>query len=246
MSINLELPKKPGLFITGTDFGVGKTLIAGAIAGILTETGINVGVFKPIATGCHRSWDGLTSYDTEFLADCANSELPVSTITPISYLTCAVPIISAAYDKSVINFDKIATAYKKICQDSNIVIVEGIGGVRVPLTIEFDLLDLSVEFDLPVVIVARLNPGTINHTLMTIDCVRAAKLKIAGIVINGYDGTRVEVAEDTVEQVIAQCGGVKILSVVPFDETVDIKAPCLGEVIVDSLTDCDWCKLSQL
>ena len=246
MSINLELPKKPGLFITGTDTGVGKTLIAGAIARILTETGINVGVFKPIATGCHRSWDGLTSYDTEFLADCANSELPVSTITPISYLTCAVPIISAAYDKSVINFDKIATAYKKICQDSDIVIVEGIGGVRVPLTIEFDLLDLAVEFDLPVVIVARLNPGTINHTLMTIDCVRAAKLKIAGIVINGYDGTKVEIAEDTAEQVIAQYGGVKILSVAPFDETVNIEAPCLGEVIVDSLTDCDWSKLSQL
>src|SRR4030042_676101 len=124
MSINLELPKKPGVFITGTDFGVGKTLIAGAIAGILTETVKNVGVFKPIATGCHRSWDGLTSYDTEFLAYCANSELPVSTITPISYLTRSVPIISAAIDKSVINFDKIATAYKKICQDSNIVIVE--------------------------------------------------------------------------------------------------------------------------
>ncbi|MHC4737726.1 MAG: dethiobiotin synthase [Planctomycetota bacterium] len=246
MSINLELPKKPGLFITGTDTGVGKTLVGGAIAGILTETGINVGVFKPIATGCHRSWDGLTSYDTEFLADCANSELPVSMITPISYLTRAVPIVSAAYDKSVINFDKIASAYKKICQDSDIVIVEGIGGVRVPLTIEFDLLDLAIEFDLPVVIVARLNPGTINHTLMTIDCVRAAKLKIAGIVINGYDGTRAEIVEDTVEQVIAQCGGVKVLSVVPFDETVDIKEPCLGEVIIDSLTDCDWYKLSQL
>jgi dethiobiotin synthetase len=246
MSINLELPKKPGLFITGTDTGVGKTLIGGAIAGILTETGKNVGVFKPIATGCHRSWDGLTSYDTDFLADCAKSELPVSMITPISYLTRAVPIVSAAYDKSVINFDKIASAYKKICQESDIVIVEGIGGVRVPLTTEFDLLDLAVEFDLPVVIVARLNQGTINHTLMTIDCVRAAKLKIAGIVINGYDGTRAEIAQDTAEQIIAQCGGVKILSVVPFDETVNIKEPCLGEVIVDSLTDCDWRKLSQL
>jgi len=246
MSINLKLPKKPGLFITGTDTGVGKTLIAGAIARILAETGIKVGVFKPIATGCHRGWDGLTSYDTEFLAGCANSEMTLSTINPISFLTRSAPIISAAYDKSEINFDKIATAYEKICQDSDIVIIEGIGGVRAPLTVEFDLLDLAVEFNLPVVIVARLNQGTINHTLMTIDCVRAAKLKIAGIVINGYDGTKAATAEDTVEQVIAQCGGVKILSVVPFDETVDIEEPCLGEVIVDSLTDCDWRNLSQL
>ena len=246
MPINLELPKKPGLFVTGTDIGVGKTLIAGAIARILTEKGTKVGVFKPIATGCHRSWDGLTSYDTEFLADCANSELSVSTITPVGYLTRAAPIVSAAYDKSAIDFAKIATAYKKICQASEIVIVEGIGGARVPLTMEFDLLDLAVEFDLPVIIVARPNQGTINHTLMTIDCVRAAKLKVAGIVINGYDGTRAEIAEETVEQVIAQCAGVKILSVVPFDETVDIEKPNLPEMIVGPLADCDWCKLAQL
>ncbi|MHC4394724.1 MAG: dethiobiotin synthase [Planctomycetota bacterium] len=246
MPINLELPKKPGLFVTGTDVGVGKTLIAGAIARILTQQGLNVGVFKPIATGCHRSWDGLTSYDTEFLADCANSELSVSTITPVGYLTRAAPIVSAAYDKSAINFEKIATAYKKISQVSDMVIIEGIGGVRVPLTTESDLLDLAVEFDLPVVIVTRPNPGAINHTLMTIDCVRATKLKIAGVVINSYDGTRAEIAEDTVEQVIAQCGSVKILSVVPFDETVDIKKPNLGEVIVDSMMDCDWCKLARL
>jgi len=245
MPINLELPKKPGLFITGTDTGVGKTLIAGAIARILTDKGLKVGVFKPIATGCHRSWDGLVSYDTEFLANCANSELSASTITPVGYLTHAAPIVSAAHQKRPIDFDRIAAAYKQICQNCDIVIVEGIGGVRVPLTIEFDLLDLAVEFDLPVVIVAHPNPGTINHTLMTIDCVRAAELKIAGVVINRYDATEATVAENTSPQVIAQFGGVTILSIVPFDETVDIEEAGLPEVVVGSLADCDWAKLAQ-
>jgi len=246
MPINLNLPKKTGLFITSTDTGVGKTLIAGAIARILTEKGLKVGVFKPIATGCHRSWEGLVSYDTEFLANCANSELSLSTITPVGYVTPAAPIVSAAYDGPPIDFDKIAAAYKDICENNDIVIIEGIGGARVPLTPEFDLLDLAVEFHLPVVIVARPSLGTINHTLMTIDCVRAAQLKIAGIVINGYNATEATVAENTAEQVITQCSGVNILSVVPFDETVNIEEPNLGEAAVDSLTDCDWAKLAQM
>jgi dethiobiotin synthetase len=245
MPINLNLPKKAGLFITGTDTGVGKTLIAGAIAKIFTEKGVKVGVFKPIATGCKRSWDGLISNDTEFLAHCANSDLSLSTITPVGYPTPAAPVVSAACDGPAIDFDRIAAAYKDICQNSDIVVVEGIGGVRVPLTPEFDLLDLAVEFALPVVIVARPNLGTINHTLMTIDCVRAAELEIAGVVINSYNATESTVAEDTAPEVITRCSGVDVLSVVPFDETVDIETANLGEFVVESLMNCDWAKLAQ-
>jgi len=246
MPINLNLSKKAGLFITGTDTAVGKTLIAGAIARILTDKGIKVGVFKPIATGCKRSWEGHVSCDTDFLANCANSNLSLSTITPIGYHTPAAPIVSAACDGPEIDFERIAAAYKEICQNSDIIIVEGIGGVRVPLTPEFDLLDLAVEFALPVVIVARPNLGTINHTLMTIDCVRAAELKIAGVIINGYNATESTIAEDTAPEVIAKCGGVNVLSVVPFDETVDIEAPNLGEFVIGSLMDCDWAKLARM
>ena len=246
MPINLNLPRKAGLFITGTDTGVGKTLIAGAIARILTEGGKRVGVFKPIATGCRRDWEGLISEDTEFLACSANSEMPLSTITPVGYITPAAPIVSAAREGRPIEFSRIASAYEDICRHSDVVIVEGIGGVRVPLTEEFDVLDLAVEFDLPVVIVARPNLGTINHTLMTIDCVRAAHLTIAGLVINGYDATKAAVAEDTAGEVIARQSGVPVLAVVPFDEGVDIGQPSLGETIVGSLLDCDWAKLARI
>jgi dethiobiotin synthetase len=245
MPINLNLPKKAGLFITGTDTGVGKTLIAGAIAKILIDKGRKVGVFKPIATGCKHTWDGLISIDTWFLAWCANSDLSLSTITPLGYRTPAAPIVSTARDGHAIDFGKIAAAYKNVCQNSDIVIVEGIGGVRVPLTEQFDLLDLAVEFALPVVIVARPTLGTINHTLMTIDCVRAAKLKIAGIVVNGYNATESTVAEDTAPEVIAKCSGEKILAVVPYDETVNIEKPNLGETILPSLVSCDWEKLAE-
>ena len=245
MPINLNLPKTAGLFVTGTDIGVGKTVIAGAIARILVNNGLKAGVFKPVATGCHRSWDGVVSRDTEFLSYCANSDLSLTTITPVAYLTAAGPFVSAIREKKPIDFDKIAAAYKQICQNSDLVIVEGIGGVRVPLTPQFDLLDLAVEFDLPTVIVARSDPGTVNHTLMTIDCVRSAKLKIAGVVINSYDGTEATIVEDTAGRLIAQFGNVSILAEVPFDESVCLKETDLGEVIVGSLADCDWKKLAQ-
>jgi dethiobiotin synthetase len=246
MPISLNLPRKPGLFVTGTDTAVGKTLIAGGIAKVLTAKGRSVGVFKPIATGCKYEWDGLVSADTEFLAWCANSNLSLSTITPVGCRTPAAPIVSAAHDSTDIDFSKISSAYEEVCRNSDIVIVEGIGGVRVPLTEQFDLLDLAVEFALPVVIVARPNLGTINHTLMTIDCVRAAELKIAGVVINGYNATESTVAEDTAAETIARCSDAEILAVVPFDEAVNIEKPNLGEVILISLAGCDWGKLAGL
>lgn len=246
MPIGLNLPKKSGLFIAGTEAGVGKTLIAGAIAKILTDKGQKVGVFKPIATGCNRQWEGLISCDTEFLANCANSDLSLSTITPVGYITAAAAIVGAAQEGRPIDFDSIAAAYNVICENSDIVVVEGIGGVRMPLTAEFDLLDLAVEFSLPVVVISRLGPGTINHVLMTIDCIRAAKLEIAGVVLNGYDATEATVAEETAGEVVSQCSGVDILCDVPFDETADVESQSLGEVIVPSLLDCDWAKLAHV
>lgn len=246
MPIDLNLPRKNGLFVTGTEPGVGKTLIAGAIAKILTDDGKKVGVFKPIATGCNRHWEGLKSCDTEFLANCANSDLSFSTITPVGYVTSAAPIVGALQERNPIDFDSIAAAYKDICENSDIVIVEGIGGVRMPLTVEFDLLDLAVEFSLPLVVICRLGPGTINHVLMTIDCIRAAKLKIAGVVLNGYSATETTVAEETAGMIIAQCSGVNVLCDVPFDETVDIESQSLGEMVVPSLANCEWAELARV
>ena len=245
MPLNLNLPKKSGLFIAGTDIDVGKTLIAGAIARILVEQGVKAGVFKPIGTGCRRQWDGLVSGDADFLAGCANSELAVSVINPVAYLTDASPFICAEREGKTIDFGSIAEAYRAMCENSEFVIVEGVGGVREPLTEEFDLLDLAVEFDLPVVIVAGAKPGTVNHTLMTIDCVKAAKLRIAGVVINGYDAREETVAGNTAGVLIAQFGGVNILSEVPFDETVDIEQSYPGDFVIDALSECDWVRLAQ-
>ena len=244
--LELNLPKTSGLFITGTDTGVGKTLIAGAIARILTQQDIKVGVFKPVATGCRHSREGLVSDDAEFLSYCAGCDYPLSVVNPVCFLTPAAPIVSADLERRQVDFEHIASTYKYICQSSDLVIVEGIGGVRVPLSADADVLDWALACDLPVVIVSRPTLGTINHTLLTIDAVRAVGLNLAGVIINGYNEAQAGPAENTAPQVIANCGKVNILSVVPFDETVDIEAGNLGEVIVDSLLDCNWAKLARM
>jgi dethiobiotin synthetase len=246
MSGQMNFPQKPGLFITGTDTGVGKTLIAGAIARILTEQDIKVGVFKPIATGCRHSREGLVSSDAEFLAYCADCEYPLSVVNPVGYLTPAAPIVSADFEHREVDFEQISSTYNYICQSSQLVIVEGIGGLRVPITDDIDVLDLAARLELPVVIVSHAELGTINHTLLTIDALRSKNLKIAGVVINGYDASKAEPAETTAPQVIAECGNVNILAIVPFDETVDVEQGRVGEVVMESLTECNWAELARM
>ena len=243
--IKLNLPKAQGLFVTGTDTGIGKTLIAGAIARFFAASGKRVGVFKPVASGCTKTREGLISEDAEFLAYCASSEFPLSVVNPVTFELPAAPILCEQAENRKVDFEQIASTYKYICENSDVVIVEGIGGIRVPISKDIDVLDLAGEFALPVVIVSRPDLGTINHTLLTIDAVRDAGLTLAGIVINGYDETKAELAEKTGSEIIASCRNVKILTVVPYDPAANVKEGIIGEQVTDAMADVDWNKLIQ-
>jgi dethiobiotin synthetase len=240
----LNLPHKKGLFITATDTGVGKTMIAGAIARLLTDEGARVGAYKPIATGCGRGPYGLVSADAEFMSMCTNNVEPVTVINPITYQTPAAPIVCQAKENRVVDFEAIASIYQSLCQRTDMVLVEGIGGVRVPLSDGVDLLDLMREFALPVVVVARPNLGTINHTLLTVDAIRAAGLYVAGIVINGYNYATAGAAEETVAAILYQWTKAPVLAVVPHDPLSSVEHGKLGPVVVDALVDCDWGNLA--
>ncbi len=237
---NLDLPQKPGLFITGTGTAVGKTVIAGAVAVILREQGLKVGVFKPISTGCKYCWEGLVSAETRFLATCANTNLPLDIISPVAYVTTATPVVCAVREARPVDFEAIAAAYRHVCDDCDIVLVEGVGGVREPLDNESDLLDLAAQLNLPVVIVTHAERGTVNHTLMTLDCVRAADLRIAGVVVNYWGAAGETVTGNTAPAVIADFGQVHILAQVPYDETVDLEQAEPGELVVTILSECQW------
>ncbi len=245
MQLEMNLPKVSGLFITGTDTGVGKTVVAGGIANVLHRQGHRVGVFKPVASGCTNQYEGLVNDDANFLRACSHCDFPLSVICPVGYVSPAAPVVCEEHENRQVDFGSIAEAYRKICAKSEIMIVEGIGGVRVPISFGVDVVELMKQFDLPVVIVARPDLGTINHTLLTIDAVRNAGLDLAGVVINGYDAANVGLAEETLPGILEEWGQVPVLSIVPYDEEIDIENSRLGELAGEALGDCDWAALAQ-
>jgi dethiobiotin synthetase len=243
--MNLKFPKHKGLFITGTDTGVGKTLIAGAIAKILQQKGKKVGVFKPVATGCKKIEQGLVSEDAEFLAHCADSKFALDVINPITFEIPAAPFACEKAEGRKVNFKKITDAYKQICKKTDFVIIEGIGGIRVPITKDIDVLSLAKAFNLPLAVVARSKLGTINHTLLTIDAVRSAGLSLAAVLINGYDESTKDPAEKTNAEIIEKFSKVKIIVIVPFDDTTNMEKFFIGQKILNALQSIDWTRMIE-
>lgn len=245
MAMAFDIPRHRGLFITGTDTGVGKTLVAGAIARIWRRQGHRVGVFKPVATGCRREREGLVSADAEFLAWCADCDYPLSVVTPITYATGAAPAACEKAERRSVDLEHIVNTYRYVCGQCDMIVVEGIGGVRVPISQGVDVLDLAAGMKLPVVIVARPGLGTINHTLLTVDAVRSAGLHVAGVVVSGYDLDTADVAEETAPAIIAEYGKVDILALLPRDSESDVERGRLGPGTVEVLDQVDWARLAR-
>ncbi len=157
----------PGLFITGTDTSVGKTVVAGAIAASLARRLHRVAVCKPVATGCEHRREGLVSQDAEFLAHHANAKFPLNVICPQRFAEPLAPAIAAERAGTSLEWESIDSAIKNMTRESDILIVEGVGGVLVPMDSSHTVLDMIKWLGLPTVIVVRPGLGTINHTLLT-------------------------------------------------------------------------------
>jgi len=222
-----------GLFVTGTDTGVGKTVVAGGLCRVLRAMGRRVGVMKPIATGCaQRDRGNLVNEDAEFLAHCADTPRNLEDVNPVRYAEPLAPAVAAKRSNTPIDFAAIGRAYGRICDDCDVVIVEGVGGWMVPIAEKVMLSDLAMQFDLPVVIVARAGLGTINHTLLTVEAVRRSGLTLAGVVLNHYEPDAATVAEETNPEIIAKHAGLDLPVIVPFDKTVNIKRGSIGEDVL--------------
>lgn len=237
----LDLPQAKGLFITGTDTEVGKTVIAGACAMLLRGRNVRVGVFKPIATGCASDARlGLTSADAECLAHCAQTTYDLRVIGPCCYSMPAAPLVAARHEHRPIDLDVISQCYRYIVDNSDFVIVEGIGGLLVPITQTMTVADMAGAFNLPLVIVGRTGLGTINHTLLTLEAAKARDLKVAGVVLNGYEPGSATLAEETAAEVIANVGKIAPPIVVPKDKHLDMARGRIGANILGALKEARW------
>src|SRR5262245_61209479 len=198
----------PGLFVTGTDTGVGKTVVAGAIANWFRRRHQHVGVCKIAATGCTRRREGLVSEDAEFLAVCADAKHPLDLIAPLRYAEPLVPAIAAERAGRPIDWFMLGNAIRLMSQSSDVMILEGVGGIMTPMDAKNTVLDVAVSLNVPAVVVARPGLGTINHTLLTVHALRNTGVRVAGVVINRYPGDAASVAEETNLRAIERWGKV--------------------------------------
>ena len=233
----IHKPDIPGLFITSTDTDVGKTIVAGAIAHWFLKQDKQPAVLKPVASGCEKRREGLVSADSEFLAHCSNTRHPLDLICPNRYALPVAPAIAAQQEKQPMDWEAVDRSIKLMSPGADLMIVEGAGGVLVPIDNKYLMIDMIAAFDYPTVVVARPSLGTINQTLLTIEALRARKIKIAGVVINRYPMDNVGLAEETSPRQIEKWGKVPILCIVP-QEPFDI--PTLGKGIVAAINQVDW------
>ncbi len=168
---------------------MGKTLVAAGVTRMLTNRGARVGVLKPVASG------GIPSEDGQLLQKAAKLSGSIyPEIVPAHYRQPLAPYV-AAWKEGVISLDKIEKAYQKAKRKYDWLIVEGIGGVLVPITPAFLAIDWLVNWKLPALVVARAGLGTLNHTLLTVEALQKRKIKLLGVVVNGYKGK--ELSEKT-------------------------------------------------
>ena len=233
----------PGLLITGTDTGIGKTVIAGTIAAWFLSQGKHVGVLKPMASGCVHRREGLVSEDAEFLAHCADSSHPLDVIAPIRFAEPLAPAVAAQRLKEKIDWTPIERSLQAIARDSDVLIVEGVGGIMVPMDDRHTMLDVATWLRLPAVVVARPNLGTINHTILTIEALRRANVDVAGVVINRYPAETAGLAEETNPRAIEKWGKIPVLCLVP-----EVKSPIgryIPEDVAAAIAQVDWNRFSQ-
>jgi dethiobiotin synthetase len=206
---------KEGIFITGTDTGVGKTIVAAGLATAIREKGVDVGVMKPVETGCALSGSELIPQDALFLKHMAHSSDDLNMINPYRFERPLAPWVAAKLEGKEISLQKLMESFEELKKRHQFLIVEGVGGLLVPLTAHHLIADLIQLFHLPLIVVARSSLGTINHTLLTIRQAQTFGLEILGVIINNLT-SKVGLAEETSPKVLESLMKVPLLEVVPY------------------------------
>ncbi|MEW6372366.1 MAG: dethiobiotin synthase [Pseudomonadota bacterium] len=181
------IPSRFACFVTGTDTEIGKTLVSAAILHKLVEAGQRACGMKPIAAGAELVDGVLHNEDADMLAGAGNVHLPQNITTPFMLREPCAPHVAASLEGVTIDPVPIIAAYAEISAASDAVVVEGVGGFRVPFTDTFDSADLAVQLNLPVILVVGMRLGCISHALLTVEAIVARGLVLAGWVANTAD-----------------------------------------------------------
>lgn len=215
------------VFVVGTDTGVGKTVVTAGIVGWRRREGIDVTAVKPCQTGYPED------DDARFVQSVCGTDAAATCLERLG--PALAPAVAARETDTELSYEQLLQGCRDAIADSEQAVVEGIGGLRVPLTEETEVVDLVADLDLPTIVVARSGLGTLNHTALTVEALRRREVTVRGIVLNQYEGATV--AERTNPGVIGEMNGLPVATLPPIDvdddgAVVDAVASALPEEFV--------------
>jgi dethiobiotin synthetase len=236
MRLNQSLPPLPplqGVFITGTDTDVGKTWVAAGLTAALRQRGVGAVYFKPVQSGCPEAGGRLVPTDADFARTLAGLTEPLDVLTPIALGLPLAPGVAAARAGVEVDLGRIAAALTDLAARYEFLVVEGAGGLYVPLVgTHFLVLDLIRWLGLPLAVVAKSGLGTINHTVLTVKAAQAAGIEVAGVILNRFPEPP-SLAAATNPGVIEALTGAPILAKLP--EVADLSSPAGREIFLAAL-----------
>jgi dethiobiotin synthetase len=209
-----------GIVITGTDTGVGKTVVSAALALTLRRRGLRVGVLKPVESGCPTENGRLQPRDALTLREASGCTAPLEVINPYALAEPLAPALAAARAGVFIDLGQIERCFRILGESHDVVLVEGAGGLLSPLGGDFTLLDLAARLRLPVLVIAANVLGAINHTALTVGAIRQRGLSVLGVILNNVGSGR-GISIDTNEDSLRRWGGAALLGTVPYAEAID-------------------------
>ena len=211
-----------GVFITATDTGVGKTVVTAALAVALRTGGYTVGVMKPIETGVPSS--ASAGSDAARLRVAAGSSDALTEIRPYAFRRPLAPLDAARLEKRTVRLPTIMRAFRTLQSRHEVVVVEGVGGVYVPIRSSLDVSDLIYRMKLPAIVVGRVSLGGINHALLTLEALRRRNISVLALVLNrtvAVDTTTAQLQESSTLRLLQQLAGVPVIGPLPYRASLE-------------------------
>jgi len=232
---------KSGYFITGTDTGVGKTIVSAAILRTFIKKGLKVGAMKPIETGCLNKDGVLLPSDGMFLRDMAEMNDSLDIVTPVKFETPVSPLVASRLEDMEIDLERVFKAFENLKKKYDYLIVEGVGGLMVPILKEqkkkaekvYLVRDLIKNMELEVIIVTRPTLGTINHTLLTVEALKSKKIPIKGFIINYSTKVKNDISEKTNPDILNELLDINFLGILPYLN--ELTKDKIGETALENL-----------
>jgi dethiobiotin synthetase len=225
-----------GIFITGTDTGIGKTVVTACLLAALKNRGLTIAAMKPIETGVDPECNSLANSDAKFLHQVSRSDISHEDVCQYRFKTAASPLQAALADHvEPVDEKVILKAYSQLTEKPELVLVEGIGGLLVPIRENYLVVNLIVDLQIPIIVVSPLKLGAINHTLMTLEIASKYGVNVKGLLYNSLDTPQTTINSQA--KIIEQFSGIKSLGNCPFIEQLSPESftPDLIKIIESQL-----------